>query len=170
MNRLKLVGAYELSLITELLFSQNDSTKKIISSMLKLESKSNYLQTIWNSCWDMFFLRFITAFAANTLNNEPTEQIYNPILVTRDKNLNNVGIHLENNNEVVLDNHVYIGISGGYDYSEDVIQLVTETNELMLQTSKERINIYSNMSESQLISHWKEIINNLEIELDKVYQ
>jgi hypothetical protein len=170
MNTLKLVGAYELALITEILFSTDNKKTKAIISMLKIESDSNLLSKIWNSCWDLFFLRFITGFATNTLNNEPTEQIFNPVLVTRDINLYNVGSHLENNNEVVIADRVYTGISGGYEYSEEVTQLITEMNLIISQKSKERIEYYHNTSETQIISNWKEIIQNLESELTRVRQ
>lgn len=164
-DELKLVGAYELSLITELLFSSNYSKNKIINNMLKIDSKSNNSQKIWNSCWDIFFLRFITAFAANTLSDSPIQKILNPILVTRDNNLFELGSSLDNSNEVVIDDQIYPGISGVFDYSEEAIQLISEMNIVLSQTSQERIEAYQNTTEDERINHWKEIIKELEKQL-----
>ncbi|EPY11274.1 hypothetical protein [Paenibacillus alvei] len=170
MNKLKLVGAYELALITDLLFSRDNARNNAIKSMLKIETESHLLKAVWNSCWDIFFLRFITGFAANTLSNRPTQQIHNPILVTRDINLHNVGSQLENNIEMLIDDQVFPGVSGGFEYSKEDEQLVLEMYHVILQTRKARIVEFHSMSEDQRISHWIEIINNLENELEKVYQ
>ncbi|WP_427050955.1 hypothetical protein [Paenibacillus sp. TC-CSREp1] len=168
MNTLKLVGGYELALITELLFSLNEDRTNAINSMLKIEIESNLLKGIWNSCWDIFFLRFITGFAANTLSNLPTQGIFNPILVTRDENLYRVGCSIENNSEVVLGDQVYPGIAGSFEYSNENTEIVLKMREVILGSSSDRVKAFDKMTEKQREDHWLKIIKNLEIELLKV--
>lgn len=170
MNTLKLVGAYELSLISELLFCPDKSKTSAINSMLKLDTESNVLKGIWNSCWDIFFLRFITGFAANTLNNKPSQQIFNPILVTRDENLKNVGSELENSTEVVVGNQIYPGITGGYEYSQEDANLVNEMSQKLIQTSTDRVKEFNGITGEKQIEHFLGIIKNLESKLLKLIQ
>lgn len=167
MNELKLIGAYELTLITELLFSSSDTKTNMIKNMLKIDGSDNYLRQVWNSCWDIFFLRYITAAAANTLSFNSYKNIYNPVLVTRDKNLFTIGNMVQNNKDVVINRQVLPGITGSYDYTKDAKELIDEMNQNMLRTSEERLKAFDNMNHNQRISHWRRIIQELEEDLCK---
>lgn len=167
-DTLKLVGAYELNFITDLLFSQDKYKTKVITAMLKINTKQGYMRKIWNCSWDIFFIRAITAFAANTLSNKAIEYIYNPILVTRDKNLYKTGQFVNSkNNYRVIGKQIYPGIEGGHEYSQKNLALIEKMQLLLYTTAEDRIRLYKQTSEDERIKHWKSIIKILEIELSE---
>ncbi|MCC5910860.1 MAG: hypothetical protein JJT76_10530 [Clostridiaceae bacterium] len=80
-------GAYELLLIQHLLFSNDQQKKNEIRRLLKLNNKKDIKKNLWNSSWDILFMRIITAVSVNSVRGDSINDIHNPILVTCDKDL-----------------------------------------------------------------------------------
>lgn len=88
---------YELWCITQVLFNDDENREKILE-LLKFKGKDSKISGIrnkvWNAGWDIFFMRILSESTRMYISGETLKSwnAYNPVLITRDKNLYEVGL------------------------------------------------------------------------------
>lgn len=148
-DELKINLAYELSCITYLLFPANKENGEEainIRHLLKLsgkDKKKSLKENVWNASWDIFYLRILNEAASNFLNGEELmDQVYNPVLVTEDKNLNKLASYLLKpyvSGYDFDDKHIRPGIEINFSIiDEKYINLVEEKFNMLEENAQNR--------------------------------
>jgi hypothetical protein len=81
-----MVGAYEMLLIQDILFYEDEQKVSEVKSLLKLNTKDTN-KSLWNSSWDILYMRTIFSIVVDTKRGILKGIGNNPILVTMDENL-----------------------------------------------------------------------------------
>ena len=166
------VPAYEVWCITEILFNNDENRDKILE-LLKLKGKASkgkqIREKVWNAGWDIFFMRILSESTLRYIRGEMLDNwsVHNPILVTKDKNLYEIGNesmtgggagikYINGEMEVGLDLEFPNISDEDYEFIEDMMWGVEQNKELRLKF----------MKEANFVEHFKGIVKKLEIELN----
>ena len=165
-NEVGMVGAYEMLLIQDILFYKDEKKVSEIKSLLKLNSKERDIKkSLWNSAWDILYMRTIFAFVTDYLRGTvPTTRISNPVLVTKDENLSILSKYYNDNIEITkVDSKLYPGLKSIHEDQEAnaiilAVQLalgataqqrVAQNNKYSLQERVERLTVLFRTLEEQ---------------------
>ncbi|WP_156946193.1 hypothetical protein [Paenibacillus sp. FSL R5-192] len=159
---INMVGAYELSLLQRILFSQNIDKVKEIRRLLKLDSKSDFKKNLWNASYDITFMRSLNALPVQAMRGEPINSIYNPVLVTKDIDLASMTREILENTEIAETNgKLYPHLRFELEKEEDKIFIFSCIESLKL-LSQQRYSINKKKSLSQRMEELRETIKQTE--------
>lgn len=163
----KMNTGYEFQYIIYKLFGKEHVREKV-EGLLKLNGKISGGQSIWNASWDLFFIRILNDAASRFVNNRSLMDIYNPILVTMDKNL--AFLCQESIGEEVSYEIIDKEFINGMAISEEVIasskymDLIIDEYTKIRGTNAERVEYFRKVNQ---IEFYERLILNLENELNR---
>ncbi|HBF5457514.1 TPA: hypothetical protein KOQ79_003512 [Clostridioides difficile] len=159
----KMLLSYEFILITNFLFSKNQTYSTMLKKLFKINSKTISDKQIYNGNWDLFFLRLVHDLTLRAFDGKAISNIYNVCLITKDKALYDIGTSLFNNHEntnVSVGNRTAFGIFLDTDgIRNGDWEIVENGYRLLCENESDRISFLQN---NDLINHYTNLLKTLD--------